>query len=121
MAGTRQPEAQESTILDPIRIAFGDIYLYSFDGRSRYLITGVGKGKHFFCTEIQEANSQEFIGILAGSTSDRRDIEKIDGHWDFKQIEHALRMGFGLDNMDPESALKILRRRSKQKPRMLTE
>ncbi len=101
--------------LKPIQIAFGDEFLSSRDGRSRYLIVNVGKGKTFGSVQINGQGIEEWIEPSSGS-SDRRDIEKIIGHWDFEKIRSAILRRWG---NAPPPELRALQEASKQKARLL--
>lgn len=71
MAGTRSrmtefERLQSQELLKPIRIAFGDIFLSSWDGITRYVILDVGKAKLFSAASIQELNGEQWIMPVGG-------------------------------------------------------
>lgn len=115
MTGKKPTERErlESLKLDPIQIAFGDIFLSSEDGRTRYIIVNVGQGNTFSSIEMGESD-EDWIAPLTG-TSKREYIEKIVDHWTFEKIERALRAHAAIPpKYDIEPFLRKLHKNSKQ-------
>lgn len=105
--------------LKPLRIAFGDVFLYSHDGSSRYVITDVGKGKTFGAIIINGNGVDEWIMTSSG-TSEREDIEKIIGHWDLERLKRAVLNGWGNRQPGPIEFLQAVEKNSLQKSRVLS-
>ncbi len=105
---------KETECLQPLRIAFGDVFITK--NETEYVILDVGTGRTCDAAQIINQNSCLVIGI-AGTTM-RQNIEAIIDHWSLEEILAATMKYMG-DEKPKGEFYDCIRKSARKEPRIL--